>query len=56
MKVTRHTDKWNPRKVWVFVRYASGNYYMNQEIAGKRFYKRNVRTTKKHMDSVLAYC
>lgn len=56
MKTIRHTDKWNPRKVWVFTRYASGNYYMNQEIGGRRFYKRNVRTTKKHIDAVLASC
>lgn len=56
MKISKHTDKWNPAKVWIFKRYASGNYYMNQEIAGRRFYKRDVRTTKKHIDAIMAHC
>ena len=56
MITTRHTDRWNPRKVWIFKRYASGNYYMNQEIAGCRLYKRDTRTTKKHIDAILAHC
>lgn len=36
--VTRHTDHWNPRKVWLIKHYADGHYGINQEIAGRVFY------------------
>ena len=36
--ITRHTDHWNTRKVWLIKHYADGHYGINQEIAGRIFY------------------
>lgn len=56
MTTTRYIDRWNSRKGWIFKRYASGNYYMNQEISGRRLYKSDVRTTKKYINAIMAHC
>lgn len=52
MKVFRIKDRFNENKVWLVKRYKSGNYYINQEICGKTFYKKFVRSTAKHLTGV----
>lgn len=49
MKVFRIKDRFNKNKVWLVKRYKSGNYYINQEICGRTFYKRFVRSTAKYL-------
>lgn len=51
-QVIRVQDRYNPIKVWIVKRDSNGHYYMNQEIAGKLFYSKYVRTTKKYLISI----
>ena len=53
MTITRIIDRFNSNKVWLVKRYPSGNYYLNQEICGKTFYKGFVRTTRKFIADIL---
>lgn len=41
----RIEDKYNASKVWIIKRYDSGNYYLNQEVKGRKQYRSFVRTT-----------
>jgi hypothetical protein len=54
--VTRHTDRWNPRKVWLIKHYADGHYGLNQEIAGRIFYTAYQRTSKARIQQILTAC
>ena len=54
--VTRHTDRWNPRKVWLIKHYADGHYSVNQEIAGRIFYSAYQRTSKARIQQILTAC
>lgn len=49
MEVFKIKDRFNEKKVWLVKRYKSGNYYINQEICGKKFYKSFVRSTAKYL-------
>lgn len=51
--VTHHTDRWNPRKVWIIKHYADGHYAVNQEIAGRIFYSTYQRTSKARIQQIL---
>lgn len=51
--ITRHTDKYNPQKVWLIKKYSDGHYGLNQEIAGKVFYTKYQRVTKAWIDEIL---
>jgi Mor family transcriptional regulator len=46
-------DKYNKDKVWLIKKYKSSNFYINQMIKGKHFYKKFQRTTLKHILSIL---
>ncbi len=52
--ITRHPDRYNPGKVWLVKRYADGHYGLNQEIAGRIFYPAYQRTTREHIEQILA--
>lgn len=52
LKEIRITDKYNPKKIWLVRYYGCGHYFYNQEIAGKKFYKRYSKTTRKHLISI----
>lgn len=52
MSIIRVTDQWNQNKVWVIKRYACGHYYVEQEIKGRRFGTRAIRTTKYFLQEV----
>lgn len=54
--VTRHADRWNPRKVWLIKHYADGHYGVNQEIAGQIFYSAYQRTSKARIQQILTAC
>lgn len=54
--ITRHTDRWNTRKVWLIKHYADGHYGLNQEIAGRIFYTAYQRTSKARVEQILAAC
>lgn len=45
-------DKFNPKKIWIVKRYSCGHYYVNQQIAGKVFYRKFQRTTKYHLNDI----
>lgn len=49
MTIAKVVDKYNPCKVWIIKRYQSGNYFINQSISGRTFYKAFRRTTKRHL-------
>lgn len=46
MTITRITDKYNDKKIWIIKRTKSGGFYVNQEILGKRFYEKDTKMTK----------
>ncbi len=47
MKLIRIRDKYNLDKVWIIKKSKCCHYYLQQEIKGKLFYSRFVRTSKK---------
>jgi hypothetical protein len=55
MKIYEIEDKYNPAKVWVVKHTKSGNFYVNQKIHGRLFYKRFSRTTKRQLQSAILF-
>lgn len=49
MTIIRMKDKYNKSKTWLVKIYKCGKVYLNQEIQGITVYKRDWRTTKKHL-------
>lgn len=54
--LTRKTDKWNPRKVWLIKRYADGHYAINQEVGGRVLYTSFSRVTKANIAAIFDHC
>lgn len=54
--LTRRTDKWNIRKVWLIKRYADGHYALNQEVGGRVLYTKFSRVTKTHIEAIFSVC
>ena len=52
MKTIKITDYRNLDKVWIIKRYRSGNYYLNQIITGKQYYRKFIRTTKEYLQVI----
>lgn len=52
----RVRDPWNQTKIWLIKTYKSGAVYINQEIAGRTFYKSYQRTTKARLREILGAC
>ena len=52
--ITRVTDRWNPKKVWLLKHYADGHYMLNQEIAGRRFYGSYQRSSRGKIGKIFA--
>jgi hypothetical protein len=49
MIIIKMKDKYNLSKTWIVKVYKCGKVYLNQEIHGFTVYKRDWRTTKKHL-------
>lgn len=54
--VTRKTDKWNNRKIWLIKHYADGHYAINQEVGGRVLYSSFRRATKAQISAIFTYC
>lgn len=52
MSITRITDPYNDKKVWIIKHYSCGNYYYNQEVCGRKTHG-FVRTTKRFLGELL---
>ncbi len=52
MSITKVVDRYNQNKIWLVKKYSSSNYYINQSISGRTFYKAFRRTTKKHLKDI----
>ncbi len=50
----KRPDVWNPRKVWLIKHYADGHYSLNQEIAGRRYYPADQRTSRARLRELFA--
>lgn len=49
MTIIRMRDKYNLAKTWVVKVYKCGKIMLNQEIHGITVYKRDTKTTKRHL-------
>lgn len=49
MKISEINDLYNPLKIWVVKITKCGHYFINQRIAGKMFYPRFQKMTKKQL-------
>jgi len=52
VSIQRITDQYNPLKVWVIKRYQCGHYHVNQEIAGRLFYKKFSHMNKQSINEI----
>lgn len=52
MEIIRRIDEYNANKVWLIKRYKDGHYYLNQEIKGRKFYRRFYRFRKRELQAI----
>jgi hypothetical protein len=53
MKIIEIKDRFNKNKIWIIKKYKSSNYYINQKIFKKIFYRKFQRSTKKKINNIL---
>ena len=55
MQIFEVQDAYNPAKVWIIKRYKCGHYAVNQNIAGRKFYRRFTRLTAKYLAEIIGF-